>query len=254
MLEIGIIVTIALILFLLLRNYPKTALGGEASKSDFLVEKNSGKMKPMTSFFSKLIDRRREKAEEEIKQAIVSDQDDLVSPKEIEDAKKSFYTKDSEIAKILHEADEALKAGDLRFAEDKSIEALARDKRCDQAYVFIAEVAMRKDNIEDAIEACKTALKCNRDNGFAHAILGEAYYKNEKYSEAIEHYQRAVNIDRNLAAWQAGLGKAYLEVRQYSKASKALRRASSLDIDNKEYKKLAGEAEDKQRSHFGIRR
>jgi cytochrome c-type biogenesis protein CcmH/NrfG len=66
--------------------------------------------------------------------------------------------------------------------------------------------------------------------------------------------QKAVNLDRGIALWYAELGKAYMQVRQFAKATKALKRAASLDIDNKEYKELASEAEDKQRAHSTVYR
>lgn len=201
------------------------------------------------NFLQKLLAKRREREEKGIEEAITAGQRDLVSPKEIEDAQVAYFVEDPEVAQLLHESDEALKSGDLRQAEDKAIEAIARDKKCDQAYVFVGEVALKKQNLEDAKEAATTALKCNNENGFAYAILGEIFYREEKYTEAIEYFQRAVNYDRNNPDWQAGLGKAFLEVRQFAKAAKALKRASSLDIDNNEYKELAMEAEEKQRAH-----
>ena len=242
MLEIGIIICVALILFLVLRNYGKTG-------TDIIAPKKSVVESKFMNFFKKILSKRREIAERDIEDAIVSGQRDIVSPKEIEDAKQTYYVEDPEIAQMLHESDEALRAGDAKLAEERAIDAISKDKKCDQAYVFVGHVALMRENYDDAKEAATTALKCNPDNGFAYAILGEVYFRDDKYTEAIEYYQKAVNFDRNNPEWQAGLGKAYSEVRQFAKAAKALKRASSLDIDNAEYKKLAMEAEEKQRAH-----
>ena len=110
---------------------------------------------------------------------------------------------------------------------------------------------MKKQNKQysDAEEALTIALKCNKNNGLAHASFGKLCFAQEKFNDAIGHFQKAVNLDRNEASWQAGLGESYLMVRQWSKASKALKRAATLNIDNKEYKKLAMEAEEKLRDH-----
>ncbi len=240
MLEIAIIVVVTLILFLILKNFPNTR-----ENSSNIVRKNSF----MKKIFDKLFSSFRRKNEDEIKKVLKTGQDKIVSPKEISDAKKSFWTEDPEIAKILYEANKAILGGNYAVAEKKAIEALSKDKRCDQAYVFIALVAMHKKKYDEAIESAKAALKCNKDNASAHAILGECCFMNEKYSDSIESFQKAVNIDHNRAEWQAGLGKAYLEIRQFSKAAKALKRAASLDIDSKEYRELASFAQDKQKMH-----
>ena len=232
----------AVVAFLVLRNYSKT---GEESIASGAFKKESKFM----NFIKRILSKRREQTEKEIEEAIVSGQRDLVTPKEIEDAQATYYVEDPELAQMLHESNDALLAGDLRLAEDKAIEAIGKDKKCDQAYVFVGQVALAKENLEEASEAAETALKCNPENGFAHAILGEVYYVQEKYTEAIENYQKAVNFDRNNPDWQAGLGKAYSVVRQFAKAAKALKRAASLDIDNAGYKQLAIEAEEKQRAH-----
>ncbi len=241
MLEIAIIVVVTLMLFLILKNFPMTKEGGSIV--------HNKKSNYFGALYEKLFGRFRKKNEDEIKKALSTGAEKIVSPKEISDAKKSFWTDDPEIAKILYEANKAILDSNYTKAEKKAIEALSKDKKCDQAYVFVALVAMNRKKYDEAIESAKAALKCNKTNASAHAILGECNFLEEKYSDSIESYQKAVNVDHNRAEWQAGLGKSYLEVRQFSKAAKALKRASSLDIDNIEYKELASLVEDKQRMH-----
>ena len=251
MLEIAIIITIAIALFLLLRNYSKTKDAvvlddAYKSKDDAYKSKKESKM---FKFWQKYILRKKQHEEQEIIDALRSGQSGIVSPKEIEQAQDSFDAADPEVAKLLVEANDAFRANDFKIVEEKSIEAIAKDKHCDQAYAFVAKVAIERKDYSDAEEACKTALQINQDNALAHSILGDIYLSKERYTEAIIEFQRAVNLDRNNALWQAGLGKAYMQVRQFSKAAKALKRASSLDIDSKEYRELAFEAEEKQRAH-----
>ena len=244
MLEVAIIVTIATILFLLLRNFPKTkskvvlAGGGAPHKEN-----------KMFKFWQKHVLQKRQREEKEIINSLKSGQAGIVSPKEIKEAQNSFDAADPELAKLLVEASDALQMKDYKTVEEKSIEAISKDKTCDQAYAFIAKVAVERKDYSDAEEACKTAIQINPDNALARSILGDIYLIKERYTEAINEFQKAVNLDRNNAAWQAGLGKAYIEVRQFSKAAKALKRASSLDIDNKDYRTLAFEAEEKQKTH-----
>jgi tetratricopeptide (TPR) repeat protein len=244
LLEIAIIVSIAAALLLLLRNFHRTKDLVPASP---VVE--TKKDSKMLKFWQKWTSRKQKQNEDEIKEAIRSGQSGIVSPKEIQDAQDSFDAADPRVAKLLFEANEAYQMKDFKSVEEKSIEALSIEKRCDQAYAFVALVAIERKDYTDAEEASKTALKCNSENGMAHAILGEIYLIKERYTEAIAEYLKAVNLDRNNASWQAGLGKSYMQVRQFSKAAKALKRASSLDIDSKEYRDLAFEAEEKQRAH-----
>lgn len=247
MLEVAIIVSIALALFLLLRNFHQA--------NDLLPEKKTSKLgearkePKMLKFWQNLTSKWQKQNEEELKEAIRSGQSGIVSPREIQDAQESYDAADPKVAKLLHEANEAYSAGDFKTVEDKAIEAISIDKRCDQAYAFVAQVAMERKDYADAEEACKIALKCNAENGLAHATLGQIYLAKERFTEAITEYQKAVNLDRNSAEWQAGLGESYMQVRQFSKAAKSLKRAASLDMDNKKYRDLAFEAEEKQRAH-----
>ena len=244
MLEIAIIVTVAAALFLLLRNYSKT--------KDAVVLDDVDKPKKesvMFKFWQKYVLRKKQHDEQEIIEALKSGQAGIVSPKEIEQAQDSFDAADPEVAKLLVEANEALKNADFKIVEERSIEAIAKDKHCDQAYAFVAKVTAERKDYSDAEEACDTALKINPSNALAHSILGDIFLVKERYTEAITEYQKAVNLDRNNAEWQAGLGKAYMQVRQFPRAAKALKRASSIDIDNKEYRALAFEAEEKQKAH-----
>ena len=238
MLELGIIVTVALIVFLLLKNYPRV-VASDGSKAD--------EKRPTMKIIKKYFERKRDEKEQEIIESLNEGKSEIVSPKQVEDAKKSFGSTDPEVAKLLHEANDALEAEEYRKAEEKSLKALQKDKHSGQAYAFIAAVAIHKKQFSDAEEALKIALKCNKNNGLAHASFGELNFIQEKFNDAIDHFQKAVNLDRNNASWQAGLGKSYLMVRQFSKAAKALKRAATLNIDNSEYKKLAMEAEQKLR-------
>jgi tetratricopeptide (TPR) repeat protein len=243
LLELAIVICVAAILFLLLRSYSNVGKNTEGAKEGI-----------MENILKKLFAQRRKRVEDEIIESLHGSNSGIVSPKEIDDAQKHFETTDPELAKFLYEASEAFERGDFNEVEEKAIAAIGRDKRCDQAYSYIAACAIEKKNEKDAEEALSIALKCNPENALAHALFGQLLYDKEKYSESIEHFQKAVNLDRNRADWQAGLGKAFMEVRQYAKASKALKRAATLNIDNAEYKKLALEAEEKQRAHSQVAR
>ncbi len=237
MLEIIIIICLAIALFLLLRHYPDAhTLSGYF---------NSAKFK---SFFAEFA-RGMQKSEVKAIQAEIEKNNNVVAPVEVEAAISNFKVDDPEDARMLHLANESFLANDLRDAEDKAIEVIGKDKRCAEAYLLIGKIAFTRGQFADAKEAFKTALKCDKELGEAYYGLGKVEVGNENLSGAIDNLQKAIILEKGNPDWYADLGKAYMQVRQYAKAAKVLKRAASLDIDNKEYRELASEAEDKQKTH-----
>lgn len=254
MLEIAIIIILALFLFLTLKNFPKTknlAQTGQNKISDF----TNVTKKPVKNFnFLKNIFKKKDsvQASQEVRDAIEKDQEKIVAPIEINQALSRYKVRDSETAKILHGANQAYDKSDLRETEKLALIVISKEKKCAYAYALIGHVALNRGVLDDAREAYKIAIKCNPELGEAYFGMGQIDTKDENYTSAIENFQRAISLDRGVAQWYGELGKTYIQVRQFSKASKALKRAASLDIDNNEYKKLASEAEDKQRAHSQV--
>jgi tetratricopeptide (TPR) repeat protein len=239
LLEIGIIITLALIFFFVLKNFPKT---GESQPERMKKE----------SFWEKAFSKKKESLAESIQEEIEKNQEKIIAPVEINLTSEKYEEADPEIAKLLYEADTAFEKNDLRAAEDLAIEAISKEKKCGQAYVIVGKIAFTRGVLQDAKAAFKAAMKCNDELGEAYFGMGSINLREENFTKAIENLSEAVSIDRGKAEWYAELGKAYMEVRQFAKAAKALKRAASLDIDNKEYKELASEAEDKQRAHATV--
>lgn len=247
MLEVGIIICIAAIIMLLLRRYPGATKSLFPAKREKEPRINIPKI-PVGKIFS----RRRHVEEEEMKGVLIEDQQDIITPREIEAAQEQYEIEDPEIAKLLHEADEALAVSDFNTAEEKAIAALSQDQRCDRAYAFVAYTALKRGELENANAAAKTALKCNTECADAYAVIGEIFLTREKYTEAIDNLLKAVMQNRNKASWYGLLGQAYMEVRQFAKSAKAFKRAAQLDLDNREYRRLASIAEEKQASHSRV--
>lgn len=242
MLEIGIIVCLAGALFLALKNYSRT---GEDTIIDIPEGlKNEDGKKQAYFKFSFL----RKPKDKDIMKEIDKNKAEIIPPSEINKAILSFKEDDPELAKCLYEADLAFMRNDLRGAEDLAIEAISKDKKCASAYLIVGKVAKERGSFDEAKESYLVALKCDPNIAEAYFGLGMIDSRNENYSVAIENLQKAVNIERGHADWYAELGKAYMQIRQYVKACKALKKAASLDIDNKEYRLLAAEAEEKMRN------
>jgi len=241
LLEIGIIICLAVVLFLILHNFPKTA---ESTEGPPMKQEQKS-----LGFLKNMFKKKPRDASDAIKQAIVDGQEKIIAPSETETVKEKYHESDPEVAQLLHEAEIALEKSDLREAEDLAINALSKDKKCAQAYDIVGKVAMLRGSFDEAKEAYKTALKCDPELGSAYFGLGQICLRDENLTDAIENMQRSVVLDRSHADWYAELGQTYMEVRQFAKAAKALKRATSLDIDNRAYKELSAEAEEKQRAH-----
>lgn len=239
MLEIVIILCLAGALFLLLRHYP------QARQTKAFINKE--KVIELFKHLPKLPKIKREKIEEKIQDSIDAGHNKIAIPVEVPE--KIMHNLEPDVADCIKKADEALESNDLRCAEECSIDAISKDKRCFEAYNIIGKVAFSRGQFSDAKEAFKTAIKCDSEYGEPYYYIGVIEVREENMSKAIEHLEKAIVYEKGNAEWYCELGKAYMEVRQYAKAAKVLKRATSLDIDNKEYRDLSTEAEEKQRTH-----
>lgn len=247
MLEILIIICLAGALFLALKNFAKTG------KERFSVENISVRDEPKKKWWSFWHEKPKNNYED-IMQEIEKNQAGIVAPSEINQVKEQYKEENPEVAKFLYEADLALMRNDLREAENLAVEAISKEKKCAQAYVIIGKVAKERGAFAEARESYKAALKCDREAAEAYFGLGQVDLREENISSAIENLQKSVAIERGHADWYAELGKAYSEVRQFAKAAKYFKKAVSLDLENKEYKKLSNEAEEKKRAHSTVYR
>jgi len=159
-LEILIIVCLAIVLFLSLRNFSRT--------SDQVTIQGE----TVGAFWNNVF-KKREQVLDEIKAEISRGQEDVVSPGEIDVAQKRFMESDPELARILFEADQALGKEDLREAEELALEAVKKDTRCAPAYVIIGKIAQLRGAFADASEAYKMAVKCNPEVAEAYFGLGQ---------------------------------------------------------------------------------
>lgn len=237
MLEIGIIICLAGLLFLTLKNFSKAGENLESFK-----EVKMG-------IWEKIFKKDNVATEIEIENEINRDQNNIISPLDLNNAEKRFMEKDPEINRTLLEADKAFISNDLRTAEDLSLEVLSKEKKCSSAYIMIGKVAFQRGSFGDAKEAFKAAIKCKDQSGESYYYLGLIEVRQENVHESINFFQKAIDCDRNQPEWWAEFGKAFNDIRQFAKAAKAFKKASSLDIDNGEYKQLASDAEEKQRAH-----
>ena len=244
MLEILIIICLAVAFFLVLRHYPDVIERKPASLKQPL-------WKRMRSFFAA----KKKKQIEQIKRQINSIKPEVEEQKLPELAiQQKYYGLEPEMVRLLCAADEAFEANDLREAETKAIEAISKDKRCSDAYIIIGKIAFSRGEFDDSKQAYETALKCSENKADAYFGLAQIDLRSENYQDSIDNFSKALALEKGRADWYAEQGRAYTEIRQFAKAAKAFKKAAAIDIENKDYKDLASEAEDKQRAHASVAR
>lgn len=155
-----------------------------------------------------------------------------------------------EVQELLNEADIFFRKGELKAAEQKYLQAAAKDPRCSKAYSRLGVIYLENgEDWQDAEEAFRQALKTDADNGYILNNLGLVLYHQDRYADAIRQFELAVRQDELNANRHANLGKAYMAMRQYAKAESSFKKALKLSPNEMEYKDLLGEAMEKKLAH-----
>jgi Tfp pilus assembly protein PilF len=155
-----------------------------------------------------------------------------------------------EVQELLNEADIFFRKGELKAAEQKYLQAAAKDPRCSKAYSRLGVIYLENgEDWQDAEEAFRQALKTDSDNGYILNNLGLVLYHQDRYADAIRQFEMAVRQDELNANRHANLGKAYMAMRQYAKAESSFKKALKLAPNEMEYKDLLSEAMEKKLAH-----
>lgn len=150
-------------------------------------------------------------------------------PKEIHDKKQqSLFT-------LLREGDSARNHGDFETAEDKYITAIRIDSKNIEAYRGLADVYLKQEQIDEALETYKFILQLDAYDDEILVKLGDIYYKKGDIKEAIEYYQRAVLANADYPHRFAKLAEMLDSIEQYETALSAIEQAVELEPNNPKY-------------------
>lgn len=156
----------------------------------------------------------------------------------------------AEVEKILSDADVHFRKGEMKIAEDLYVQAAAKDAKCAKAYSRLGIIYLEhEENLEDAEEAFKQALKIEPTNGYIMNNLGLVLYHRDHFTDAIRFFEQAVRADEHNAGRYANLGMAYMAMRQFAKSESAFKKALKLAPNEAEYKDLLNEAIEKKTAH-----
>ena len=161
----------------------------------------------------------------------------------------------SEVEKLLAEADIHFRKGEMKAAEKFYLQAAADDPRCSKAYSRLGVIYLENgEEWEDAEAAFRQALKYDKENGFILNNLGLVLYHQDRYADAIRNFEQSVRQDEQNASRHANLGMAYMAMRQYVKAESSFKKALKLAPNEMEYKDLLTEAMEKKSAHKALLR
>lgn len=74
-------------------------------------------------------------------------------------------------------------------------QAVALDQDCFEAYVALADLCLRNDELELAEEACNKAITLSPDYAHLYEIRGDIYYRRGNLESAKKDYERAQSLD-----------------------------------------------------------
>jgi len=83
----------------------------------------------------------------------------------------------------------------------------------------------------EAIEACKQAIRINPNNATAYDKLGLAYYNLGLYNDAIEAYKQAIRIDPDLVTAYLILSCSYFQIGDKNSALNVYKILKDINID-----------------------
>jgi tetratricopeptide (TPR) repeat protein len=84
---------------------------------------------------------------------------------------------------------------------------------------------------QEAIQACKEAIRLKPDFALPHASLGGSYFELGRYQEAIQEYKEAIRLKPDFAEVHYILGDAYSKLGRYQEAIQSYKEAIRLKPD-----------------------
>jgi tetratricopeptide (TPR) repeat protein len=127
-----------------------------------------------------------------------------------------------------------LRHGNVDAARNLWDAALARDSRCDEAYIDYGHLELKQGNFAEAEQHFQQALRINPERGDAYLPLAEALLSQSKAPEAAAKLNTFLQrAPRSVVAWNQ-LGKAQMQAGQLDEALHSYSQALSLDSASRE--------------------
>ena len=111
----------------------------------------------------------------------------------------------------------------MKKDEDKALDylnkALDLNEANVEAYIYLGEIHLNQDKINQAISSLKEAISIDPENFLGYKLLGQSYLRAEKYDMAVEMLEKASSISNKDPAILYNLAHAYLQKEDYTRTS-----------------------------------
>jgi tetratricopeptide (TPR) repeat protein len=124
--------------------------------------------------------------------------------------------------------EEKRKGGKYSDAEKCYVTAIKKDPKSQDAYRGLADVHLRRDEVDDAINYAWEAVKLAPTLASPHATLGREYFWKGNYYEAAAELGRAIGLNSNDYVSHCFLGEIYYRKEKYELAEIELDDACQL--------------------------
>jgi tetratricopeptide (TPR) repeat protein len=122
------------------------------------------------------------------------------------------------------------------YQEDQALlfckEAIAKDPKNADNYVYMGIVQKSGGNAEESKKALKSAADTHSKSEFAQFTYATLLEEQKSYLEANKYYEACTNADGKSARCWAGYAKTAFEIHKYEQALDAFKKACKLDRKN----------------------
>ena len=133
----------------------------------------------------------------------------------------------------IDEGLKGLRAGDLKAAEAAFAEAARSDPKLPSAYIGLAEVAGRQNNVAQVESWLQKALDAEPNSAATQLVWGHYQFQRGRFVKAETAFKRAIELDARSAQARIYLADNYLRGLQKPKAAEeAYRAAIALAADS----------------------
>jgi len=155
---------------------------------------------------------------------------DIIEKKEVEIVQPEV--ENTEI--LFAAAEELLKSGNLKKAEEAFVKGLTLDPSKGEAWLTLGSIRMGSHKYDEAIAALKNATDIIPTSSAAWYQLGYCYQKLNKWNEAIQPVKNAIKIDQNNADYWMALGLSEFQIGQIESAARSLLRVLRIFPNHKD--------------------
>lgn len=128
-------------------------------------------------------------------------------------------------------ARELLQQNRLAEARDAYIQICSSNRSDIDAWLTLAIINRRLNNLKDAENSCQQAAKLSPGNAQVFHIMGSIQHLQLDYDNAIDNYKKSISADQNNAETHYFLANAYRETAQFDLAKNSYIKAIELKSD-----------------------